>query len=74
MPANPDDRFFSALAIITKADKLLRANNKTAAATILEQALDQLAQLKKDHPGFQSETLGYQIRKTAELYATAVAP
>jgi hypothetical protein len=38
----------------------------------LAQALDQLAQLKKDRPAFQSANLGYQIRKAAELYATAL--
>ena len=73
-PATPADRFFNALGSITKADEFLRVNRKGAAALLLAQALDQLAQLKKDHPAFQSANLGYQIRKAAELYATALTP
>ena len=74
MPASPNDRFLAALSYVTKADELLRTNRKSAAALLLAQALDQLAQLKKDYPGFQSANLGYQTRKAAELYASAIAP
>jgi len=74
IPLLPADRFFNALGSITKADEFLRADEKSAAALLLAQAIDQLAQLKKDHPGFQSANLGYQIRKAAELYASALAP
>lgn len=74
MPAPPADRFFNALSSMTKADEFLRTNRKSAAALLLAQALDQLAELKKDHPAFQPANLGYQIRKAAELYATALTP
>lgn len=74
MPRLPADRFLAATSCITKAEKYLSANRKIPAASLLTQALDQLAQLKKDHPTFRSADLGYQIRKAAELYASAIAP
>lgn len=74
MPLLPADRLSAAMSCLTKAEEYLSANRKIPATLLLVQALDQLTQLKNDHPAFQSANLGYQIRKTAELYAKTLAP